>query len=201
MKAMCRTAVFAGAVASAALPVAAYASCEPGGTPAYSDVVGVIAYRYSLLQARPAPNFQLYVRRSNWGGNPPSSPRFEATLKTIKSAPLARGTYRAADAESMLKSVVAVLQKYDFFSLRLAPAKSPYVDGPDDFVAASRCGAVYSIGPGAPVDGSRWGWMIFGIDFDDPQYARFKAMLDEIRGLVFSATWIAQQPETASPSP
>lgn len=198
---MCRAAAFAGAVASVALPVAAYASCESGGTPAYSDVVGVTAYRYSFLQARPAPNFQLYVGRVDWGGNLPSSPRFQATLKAIKSAPLARGTYRAADAESAFKSVVAILQKYDFFSLRLTPAKSPYLDGPDDFVAASRCGVLYSVGPGNPVDGNRFDVTGRWIDFNDPQYARFKAMLDELRGLAFSMTWVVQPLESASPSP
>jgi hypothetical protein len=192
-------------MSTALFPLCAVASCESGGTASYADVTAVTVYRYLLLQALPAPNFKVYVGRNDHGdiSEPPPRPAlFEAELQVIrKTGKLTRGLYSVGDGERLFKNVVAILQKYDFFSMHLTPAKGLHLDGPDDFVAASRCGVLYSVGSGQPADRNALGSMFREVDLSDPQYQRFTAMRDELQAAALSAAWRPLPAETPTPAP
>lgn len=161
-------------------PLPANGACTSGSPPSYEDVTYVKVAQYSLVgQQWPSYTYEgAYYRFGQHG------PHASVTLEARRAAKI-RGTYVAVDPMRSFAAIVAVLEKDDFFTLRLQPTKSLYIDGPEDAITVSRCGVTETLGTAAGSD---------EMDLQDAQAKVFFAVESDLRGAIFSQQWEAPRP-------
>jgi hypothetical protein len=169
-----------------AASASARAGCASGQTPTYDDIRRIAVHRFALVGAK-YPRFDADFALT-FSRNPTTGVITEdalsATLDARLDLPL-KGSYSESDPRTF-SILRAVLQKHDFYALRLTPKMAYYLDGPEDTIVVTRCAVVTTIG-----------YVSAGeeIDLDNGQSEALRALLDDLQNAIIALPW------TLVPSP
>jgi hypothetical protein len=178
------------------------ASCDAGGTPGYGDIVAVEAYRFSLVGGRSTIMYFLNVGRFDKLDNSSAGVRYTSFVRPLKkNAQFPRGTYESSDSAKLFDSVVAVLKARGFFGLHFPLSQVQYIDGPEDYLAVSRCGTQTIVGAYFPQSqlGGPPTWRM--ISAGGPQWNQLQATFDDIYALVSATPWTVLPSPSPAPRP
>ena len=162
------------------LPSSVLADCAPGSIPMYSDIESVAVRRCGVV----GPMYRFIASDTGfiW---------FNGIARTS-----VLGSYSGGDGKTLLKTLIELLQRYDFYAMRLRRTPVFYLDGPCETIEVMRCGVATAIG-GLGVD-----LLPFEADVEDPQTSRFNALLNELQAPILAWPWAKEAREpTPAPSP
>ncbi|HEY1682492.1 MAG TPA: hypothetical protein VGF98_12690 [Candidatus Tumulicola sp.] len=169
--------ICAGALVTALCFAApAPAACVPGTTWTYDD----IRYVSVVQSAFPNGGWPDYSFEATYfPARATYAERASARLTAKRNVPRT-GVFVASDPIASFRKIVGVLKAASFFDMRLAPATSSYIDGPEDTVTVALCGIRWSLGtivqPGQVAQ-------------NDDSGRRFFALESELRKMIFADAW------------
>jgi hypothetical protein len=178
------------------------ASCDAGAKPTYSDIVAVEASRFSLVGRQPPAMYFLTVGRFDKLDNSPGGVRYTSLFRPLKkNQTFAPGRYQSPNSATLFDSVVAVLERHEFFDLHLPLSQTQYIDGPEDYLAVSRCGTETIVGAWFPQSqlGGPSTWRL--VSTDGPQWEQLEAIFDDLYALVIATPWTPLPSPSPSPKP
>jgi hypothetical protein len=180
----------------------ALASCDAGGKPAYGDIVAVEASRFSLVGRQPPAMYFLNVGRFDKLDNSSAGVRYTSLFRPLKkNKQFPPGRYESSDAAGLFDRVVAVLERHRFFDVHLALSQNQYIDGPEDYLAVSRCGTETVVGAWFPQSqlGGPPTWRL--VSTDGPQWEQLEAIFDDVYALVSATPWRVLPSPSPAPLP
>lgn len=169
--------LFLGAFIVLICQLAARASCDTGALPAYEDITYVKVAQYSLV----GQQYPWYTYEAAYYNGQPHA---AVSLDAHRAVGM-KGSFVPAAPVDSFNNVVHVLEKDRFFAMRLRPAVTLYVDGPEDSVTVARCGVTTTL---SSVPSSE------ELNLDDPQGKAFFALLADLRTTIFGQKWKTPPP-------
>jgi hypothetical protein len=169
---------------TALLPVAAWGSCAAGSPPSYDDVTYVSVKQFALAgQLHPWYSYEGTLYRGSAG---PQRARVSLVAHHGLPRDIRGNELVAVDPPATFAAIVQALKANRFFDLRLTPARTPYLDGPEDAVTVSRCAVSTTLGT-----------IPYGTEFDlaDGQARSFFALEADVRAAIGAAAWTEPTPE------
>lgn len=159
--------------------VPALASCEPGATPTYNDISGIAVRRCGTVGFI----YESLVTDNGF-----------LVFHGLENTPV-KGYYEGHDGRALFEQLLKKLRDGEFFSIRLKPSPTLYIDGPCEAIQIMRCGVVTAIG------GLGAGGLPFEADLKDSQTLRFDALVSKLQTSIFAWPWHREQADvTPSPS-
>ena len=160
-------------------PTSAIAACKPGGTPTYQDVTGIAVRRCGTVGFI----YDTWVTSDGY-----------LVFHGVDNTPV-KGYYDGYDGRVLFAKLLRTLQDEDFFSIRLKPSPTLYVDGFCETIHVMRCGVVTSVG------GLSAGVLPFEADLKDAQTLRFDALVSKMQTAIFAWPWNNEHAYPPTPAP
>ncbi len=160
------------AAAIVVCPLAARASCDTAAPPAYEDITYIKVSQYALVgQQHPWYTYEAAYYIAGHHAN--------VSLNAHRAVGII-GSFVSTKPLDSFKNVVQALERDRSFAMRLRPAASLYLDGPEDSVTVSRCGVTTTL---SSVTSSQ------ELNLDDAQGKAFFALLSDLRETIFRQKW------------